>query len=206
MHEMSAHENLELCGINTLNLPLITRTEDASKQECDCWQDLMGIVPFPPVQLIQDEIKQLVRSQSSTWARSRAVPSQLPSTFPSLPSPMGMCSEASEEQESLVIQLRSSEGDSPPEASEVQQECAGSEASMNSGYGSLSTSELSPAQLGPSAGAGLHADAGSLQNKRELPAKEPEENRSLGRSDILVFPTGLEHKADEDHQRGKKPR
>ncbi|XP_021388427.1 M-phase phosphoprotein 9 isoform X2 [Lonchura striata] len=118
---------------------------------------------------------------------------------------MGMCSGASEEQESLVVQLRSSEGDGPAEASEVQQECAGSEASMNSGYGSLSTSELSPAQPGPSAGAGLHADAGSLQNKRELSAKEPEENRSLGRSDILVFPTGLEHKADKDHQHGKKP-
>uniref|UniRef100_H0Z4W9 M-phase phosphoprotein 9 n=1 Tax=Taeniopygia guttata TaxID=59729 RepID=H0Z4W9_TAEGU len=100
---------------------------------------------------------------------------------------MGMCSGASEEQESLVIQLRSSEGDSPPEASEVRQECAGSEASMNSGYGSLSTSELSPAQPGPSAGTGLHADAGSLQNKRERPAKEPEENRSLGRSVCVCF-------------------
>ncbi|XP_014109476.1 PREDICTED: M-phase phosphoprotein 9 isoform X1 [Pseudopodoces humilis] len=160
------------------------------------------------IQLIQDEIKQLVRFQSSTW--SRALPTQLPATFPSLP--MGMRSEAFEEQESLVSQLRSSEGESQPEASEVQQECAGSEASMNSGYGSLSTSELSPAQ--PSRGtdctteqtahgAGLQRDADSIPDKRELLANK--ENRSLGRSDILVFPTGFEHKADEDHQSGKKP-
>ncbi|XP_015499600.1 M-phase phosphoprotein 9 isoform X5 [Parus major] len=162
------------------------------------------------IQLIQDEIKQLVRFQSSTW--SRALPTQLPATFPSLP--MGMRSEAFEEQESLVSQLRSSEGESQPEASEVQQECAGSEASMNSGYGSLSTSELSPAQ--PSGGtdcttehtahgARLQRDADSIPDKRELLANEPEENRSLGRSDVLVFPTGFEHKADEDHQSGKKP-
>ncbi|XP_038008319.1 M-phase phosphoprotein 9 isoform X2 [Motacilla alba alba] len=166
------------------------------------------------IQLIQDEIKQLVRLQSSTWARSRAVPSQLPDSFPSLPGPMGMCSEAFEEQESLVSQLRSGEGEAQPseEASGVQQECAGSEASMNSGYGSLSASELSPApapspaQPGPQAppGARRHGHAGSGQNPRELPAKTPEENRSSGRSDGLVFPAGLEHKADEDHQCGKK--
>lgn len=166
-----------------------------------------------PVQLIQDEIKQLVRFQSSTWGagRSRALPSQLTDTFPSLPSPMGMNSEAFEEQENLVSQLRSSEGETQPEACEVQQECAGSEASMNSGYGSLSTSELSPAQPGHCTeqtphGAGLHRDAGSVQNQRELSAKKPEENRSSGRSDVLVFPAGFEHKGDEDHQRGKKAR
>ncbi|KAI1233146.1 hypothetical protein IHE44_0006342 [Lamprotornis superbus] len=162
------------------------------------------------IQLIQDEIKQLVRFQSSTrgTGRGRAL---LTNTFPSLPSPMGMCSEAFEEQESLVSQLRSSEGEAQPEAPEVQQECVGSEASMNSGYGSLSTSELSPAQPGTDCteqtpqGAGLHGDADCAQNKRELAAKKPEENRSLGRSDVLVFPAGCECKADEDHQRGKKP-
>ncbi|CAN8192628.1 unnamed protein product [Coccothraustes coccothraustes] len=161
------------------------------------------------IQLIQDEIKQLVRLQSSTWASSRAVPSQLSHTFPSLPGPMGMCSEAFEERESLVSQLRSGEGEAQAGASGAQQECAGSEASMNSGYGSLS-SELSPAQPGPSAGqpppgAGLLGQAGSLPNQGELPAKKPEENRSSGRSDSLVFPAGLEHKADEDHPCGKKP-
>nr|XP_030141809.3 M-phase phosphoprotein 9 isoform X2 [Taeniopygia guttata] len=196
------HANLEIVrNCETRWLQLLRLVEKQCQEQINAQQEQF----HHQIQLIQDEIKQLVRSQSSTWARSRAVPSQLPSTFPSLPGPMGMCSGASEEQESLVIQLRSSEGDSPPEASEVRQECAGSEASMNSGYGSLSTSELSPAQPGPSAGTGLHADAGSLQNKRERPAKEPEENRSLGRSDILVFPTGLQHKADEDHQHGKKP-
>ncbi|XP_064248173.1 M-phase phosphoprotein 9 isoform X5 [Passer domesticus] len=147
------------------------------------------------IQLIQDEIKELVSLQSSTWAGSRAVPARLSPSFPSLPSPMGMCSE---ERGSLGSQLRSAEG-------EARQECAGSEASMNSGYGSLSTSELSPAQPGPGAGhtppgAGPHA-----QSERELAAKKPQENRSSARRDSLVFPAGLEHKGDEDHQRGKKP-
>lgn len=178
------------------------------------WQDLIGTVPFPPVQLIQDEIKQLVRLQSSAWGagRSRALPAQPTGTFPPLPSPMGMRSEAFEEQESLVSQLRSSDGETQPRASDVQQERAGSEASMNSGYGSLSTCELSPAQPGHSRGTdcmeqtphgtGLQGGVGSVQNKGELSAKKAEENRSLGRNDTLVFPTGFEHKADED-QRGK---
>lgn len=177
------------------------------------WQDLMGIVPFSPVQLIQDEIKQLVRFQSSTWGtgRSRAL---LSDTLPSLPSPMGMSSEAFEEQESLVSQLRASGGGIQPEAGEGQQECAGSEASVISGYGSLSASELSPAQPGPGTdcaersalGAGPHGEPRSAQNHRELLAKNPEENRASGRSDVLAFPAGLEHKAGEDHQRGKKAR
>ncbi|XP_056360440.1 M-phase phosphoprotein 9 isoform X1 [Oenanthe melanoleuca] len=137
------------------------------------------------IQLIQDEIKQLVRLQSS---RSRAL---LTDTFP-----MGMRSEAFEEQESLVSQLRSAEG-------EARQECAGSEASMNSGYGSLSTCELSPAQ--PGSGAGPHRDTDGSQNKGELSAKKTEGNRSVGQSDVLVVPAGFEHKADEDHQHGKKP-
>uniref|UniRef100_A0A8C3QWU1 M-phase phosphoprotein 9 n=1 Tax=Cyanoderma ruficeps TaxID=181631 RepID=A0A8C3QWU1_9PASS len=167
------------------------------------------------IQLIQDEIKQLVRLQSSTWGAGRSpLPAQLTDTFPSLPSPMGMNSEAFEEQESLVSQLRSSEGETQPEAGEVRQECAGSEASMISGYGSLS-SELSPAQPGHSRpsdcpeqsplGAGLRGDAGSVQEQRELSAKEPEENRPSGRGDILVFPAGFGHKADEDRPCGKKP-
>ncbi|XP_016157849.1 PREDICTED: M-phase phosphoprotein 9 isoform X2 [Ficedula albicollis] len=117
---------------------------------------------------------------------------------------MGMRSEAFEEQESLVSQLRSGEGEARPEG-EARQECArsSSEASMNSGYGSLSTCELSPAQ--PGAGAGPHRDTDSSQNKRELSAKKPEGNPSVAQSDALVFPAGFEHKADEDHQRGKKP-
>ncbi|XP_063271981.1 M-phase phosphoprotein 9 isoform X2 [Prinia subflava] len=163
------------------------------------------------IQLIQDEIKQLVRSQSSTRGagRSRA---KLPDTFPSLPSPMGMSSEAFEEQESLVSQLRPGQGEAQP--CEAQQECAGSEGSMNSGYGSLSTAELSPAPPGHARGtdcteqsphgAGLQGDAHSIQNKRELPAKKPQDNRSSGRSCDFVLPAAFEHKGDEDHQHGKK--
>lgn len=178
-----------------------------------------GNCAFSSVQLIQDEIKQLVRLQSSTRGagRSRGLPAQLTDTFSSLPSPMGMRSEVFEEQESIVSQLRSSEGETQPEASDVQQECVGSEASMNSGYGTLSTSELHPAQPSdsrgtdcmehPPHGAGLQGDAGvdSVQNKRELLAKKAEENRSSGRNDVLAFPAEFEYKADED-QRGKKAR
>ncbi|XP_053849828.1 M-phase phosphoprotein 9 [Vidua macroura] len=201
------HANSEIVrNCETRWLQLLRLVEKQCQEQINAQQEQF----HHQIQLIQDEIKQLVRLQSSSWARSRAVPSQLTDAFPSLPSPMGMCSGPFEEQESLVSQLRSSEGESQPEASEVQQECAGSEASMNSGYGSLSTSELSPAQPGPSAGqtppgAGPHGDAGSVRHKRELSAKEPEEKPSSGRSDVLVFPTGLEHKADEDHQHGKKP-
>ncbi|XP_062360552.1 M-phase phosphoprotein 9 [Cinclus cinclus] len=157
------------------------------------------------IQLIQDEIKQLVRLQS---CRSRAL---LTDTSPSIPSSVGMRSEAFEEQESLVSQLRCSEGEAQSEAPEVQQECVSSEASMNSGYGSLSTSELSPAQPGADRtlqtppGAGLRRDPDRAQKKRDLPAKNTDGNHSLGRSDVLVCPAGFEYKADEDHRRGKKP-
>ncbi|XP_068886858.1 M-phase phosphoprotein 9 isoform X1 [Aphelocoma coerulescens] len=161
------------------------------------------------IQLIQDEIKQLVRLQSSTQgaSRSQGLPAQLTDTFSSLPSPMGMRSEAFEEQESIASQLRSSEGEKQPEASDVQQECVGSEASMNSGYGTLSTSELSPGQPSGSRATDCmeHRGAGvdSAQSERELLAKKPEQNCSSGRNDILVFPAEFEYKADED-QRGKK--
>ncbi|XP_066418465.1 M-phase phosphoprotein 9 isoform X1 [Molothrus aeneus] len=158
------------------------------------------------IQLIQDELKQLVRLQSSsTRAGSGAVPS--------LPGPMGMCSEAFEEQESLGSRLGSGEGESPAGASGLQRDCAGTEGSVNSepstnsGYGSLSTAELSPAPAGPCSalpppGPGLHG--GRLQNQGELPATNTQENPSSGRRESLVFPTGLEHKGDEDHQCGKK--
>ncbi|XP_068886860.1 M-phase phosphoprotein 9 isoform X2 [Aphelocoma coerulescens] len=120
---------------------------------------------------------------------------------------MGMRSEAFEEQESIASQLRSSEGEKQPEASDVQQECVGSEASMNSGYGTLSTSELSPGQPSGSRATDCmeHRGAGvdSAQSERELLAKKPEQNCSSGRNDILVFPAEFEYKADED-QRGKK--
>lgn len=160
---------------------------------------------FPLAQLIQDEIKQLVRLQSSTW--SRAVPSP--------PGPMGMCSEALEEQESLGSRLRSGEGESPAEAAGLQRECAGREASVssdtsmngetstNGGHGSR-PAPPGPCPARPPPGPGLHG--GGLQSQAELAAKIPEENPSSGRRDSLVFPAGLEHKGDEDHPCGKKAR
>ncbi|RLV99837.1 hypothetical protein DV515_00009292 [Chloebia gouldiae] len=196
------HANSEIVrNCETRWLQLLRLVEKQCQEQINAQQEQF----HHQIQLIQDELKQLVRLQSSSWARRRAVPSPLPGTFPSLPSPMGMCSEAAEERQSLLSQLRGSEGDGAPEASEARQECAGSQASTNSGYGSLSTAELSPARPGPSAGAGLHAAAAGLPSQGELAAREPEENPSSRRSDVLVIPAGLEHKADEDHQREKKP-
>ncbi|XP_063029217.1 M-phase phosphoprotein 9 isoform X4 [Melospiza melodia melodia] len=156
------------------------------------------------IQLIQDEIKQLVRLQSSTWAGGRAVPS--------VPGPMGMCSEALEERESLGRHLASGEGESPAGAAGLPRGCAGregsvhSDSSMNSGYGSL-PAEPSPALPGPCPaqpppGPGLHG--GGPQSQGEPPAQTAEESPPSARRDSLVFPAGLEHKADEDHPCGKK--
>ncbi|XP_057234859.1 M-phase phosphoprotein 9, partial [Malurus melanocephalus] len=167
------------------------------------------------IQLIQDEIRQLLGLQSSTW--SRGLVAELTDTSSA---PMGMRSELFEEQESITSQLRSCELESQANACHVQQECAESDASMNSGYGTLSTSELNPATGSASRDTdcmentpqGLetrprldsHAGVDSVQNKRELSPKKTEENSSSGRNDVLVFPAEFEHKGDED-QRGKKP-
>ncbi|XP_051641570.1 M-phase phosphoprotein 9 isoform X1 [Manacus candei] len=175
------------------------------------------------IQLIQAEIRQLVKFGSSSWGagRSRGLPATLPDAFPALAIPMGMRSELLEEHESIVHQLSSSEAESQPSASDLQQECCGSDASMNSGYGTLSTSELNPGTANSTSratdsmektsqghrdGAGLQSDAivATVQNKTELLPKRIEENCSPGRNNILVFPAEFEHKVDETPC-GKKP-
>uniref|UniRef100_A0A8C5UFT9 M-phase phosphoprotein 9 n=1 Tax=Malurus cyaneus samueli TaxID=2593467 RepID=A0A8C5UFT9_9PASS len=159
-------------------------------------------------ELIQDEIRQLLGLQSSTW--SRGLVAELTDTSSAPRSPMGMRSELFEEQESITSQLRSCELESQANACHVQQECAESDASMNSGYGTLSTSELNPATgsasrdtdcmedtpqgLETRAGLDSHAGVDSVQNKRELSPKKTEENSSSGRNDVLVFPAEFEHK------------
>ncbi|NWQ92934.1 MPP9 phase, partial [Burhinus bistriatus] len=175
------------------------------------------------IQLIQDEIRELVKLQTSNWAagKSRSLPAKLTDTFSSLESQMGMCSEIFEEHECIVNQLRSNEAESQPNASDLHQECFANDASMNSGYGTLSASELNPSKSndinkctdymdktsqGQGDAAVLQSDAvvASVQNERELPPKKTEENVSSGRSDILVFPAEFEHK-DDEAQCGKKP-
>ncbi|NWZ50820.1 MPP9 phase, partial [Haliaeetus albicilla] len=176
------------------------------------------------IQLIQDEIRQLVKLQTSNWGagKSRSLPAKLTDTSSSLESQMGMCSEIFEENECIVNQLRSNEAESQPNASDLHQECFANDASMNSGYGTLSASELNPGKSndiskctdymeetsqGQGDAAVLQSDAvvASVQNKRELLQKKIEENFSSGRNDILVFPAEHEHKVDEA-QCGKKPR
>lgn len=165
-----------------------------------------------------------MKLQTSNWGagKSRSLPAKLTDTFSSLESQMGMCSEIFEEHECIVNQLRSNEAESQPNASDLHQECFANDASMNSGYGTLSASELNPSKSndinkctdymektsqGQGDAAVLQSDAvvASVQNKRELPPQKIEENFSSGRNDILVFPADFEHKVDEA-QDGKKPR
>ncbi|KAM7090338.1 M-phase phosphoprotein 9 isoform 1-T3 [Ciconia maguari] len=175
------------------------------------------------IQLIQDEIRQLVKLQTSNWGagKSRSLPVKLTDTFSSPESQMGMRSEIFEESECIVNQLRSNEAESQPNASDLHQECFANDASMNSGYGTLSASELSPSKSndvnkctdymdktsqGHGDAAVLLTDAvgASVQNGSELFPKKVEEHFSSGRNDILVFPAEFERKVDEA-QCGKKP-
>lgn len=158
-----------------------------------------------------------MKLQTSNWGagKSRSLPAKLTDTSSSLESQMGMCSEICEENECIVNQLRSNEAES-------HQECFANDASMNSGCGTLSASELNPGKSndiskctdymeetsqGQGDAAVLQSDpvVASVQNKRELLQKKIEENFSSGRNDILVFPAEHEHKVDEG-QCGKKPR
>ncbi|XP_074777498.1 M-phase phosphoprotein 9 isoform X3 [Athene noctua] len=175
------------------------------------------------IQLIQDEIRQLVKLQTSNRgaSKSRSLPAKLTDTFSSLESQMGMHSEIFEENECIANQLRSNEGESQPDASDLHQACFANDASMNSGYGTLSASELNPSKSVDTNKCAdymekppqrqedaevLQSDAvvASVQNKRELLPKKVEDNFSSGRNDILVFPAEFERKADEA-QCGKKP-
>ncbi|XP_064889499.1 M-phase phosphoprotein 9 isoform X3 [Columba livia] len=174
-------------------------------------------------ELIQDEIRQLVKLQTSNWgaSKSRSLPVKLPDNFSSLESKMGMRSEVFEENECIVNQLRSNEAESQPNASGLHQECLGNDASVNSGHGACSASQLNPGtsnnviqctdcmektSQGQGDAAVLQSDAAvaGVQKKRELHPPKKEEKFLSGRSDILVFPAESEHKVDEA-QCGKKP-
>uniref|UniRef100_A0A8B9C5Q2 M-phase phosphoprotein 9 n=1 Tax=Anser brachyrhynchus TaxID=132585 RepID=A0A8B9C5Q2_9AVES len=173
-------------------------------------------------ELIQDEIRQLVKLQISNWGvgKSRSFPVKVTDAFSSIGSQMGMQSEVSEENECIVNQLRSNESETQPNASDLYQECSANDASMNSGYGTLSASELNASKSndvikctdctektsqGQGDAAVLQSDAAvaSVQNTRELLPKKIEENCSSGRNDILGFPVECERKVNEV-QCGKK--
>ncbi|XP_050174137.1 M-phase phosphoprotein 9 isoform X1 [Myiozetetes cayanensis] len=158
------------------------------------------------IQLIQAEIRQLVKFGSVAWGagKSRAVPAALPAPFPA--APMGMRSELCEEHESIAHHLRSGDAESRPGTAHLQQECGASDASTNSGYGTLSTSEPNPGTATdsmeePSQGHGAGSQSGAVvarvQNKAELSPKRAGGNCSPGRSNILVFPAEFEHEVDE---------
>ncbi|XP_067163208.1 M-phase phosphoprotein 9 isoform X4 [Apteryx mantelli] len=168
------------------------------------------------IQLIQNEIRELVKLQTSNWGagKSRSLPAKLTDTFSSLESQMGLRSEIFEGNECIVNQLKSNEAESQPNASALHQECFASDVSVSRGYGTLSASELNPdkstdisectdymekTSQGQGDAAVLQRDAvvASVQNKRELSPKKTEENCPSGRNDVLVFPAEFEHKVNE---------
>ncbi|XP_025970457.2 M-phase phosphoprotein 9 isoform X2 [Dromaius novaehollandiae] len=168
------------------------------------------------IQLIQNEIRELVKLQASNWGagKSRSLPAKLTDTFSSLESQMGLRSEIFEENECIVNQLKFNEAESQPNASALHQECFANGVSVSSGYGTLSASELNPdkstdtskctdymekTSQGQGDAAVLRRDAvvASVQNKRELLPNKTEENCPSGRNDVLVFPAEFEHKVNE---------
>ncbi|KFP86644.1 M-phase phosphoprotein 9 [Apaloderma vittatum] len=151
-----------------------------------------------------------------------SLPAKLTDTFSPLESKMGMRSEIFEENECIVNQLRSNEAESQPDACDLHQECFANDASLTSGYGTLSASQLNPGKSndvskcldyrdktsqGQGDAALLQSDTvvAGVRNKRELLPPKIEEKFSSGRNDVLVCPVESEPKVDEA-QCGKNPR
>ncbi|KFZ47396.1 M-phase phosphoprotein 9 [Antrostomus carolinensis] len=164
------------------------------------------------IQVSNGLFMQLVKLQTSNrgGSKSRSFPAELTDTSSSLESQMGMGSEIFEENECVVNQLRSNEAESQPKASDPHQECVVNDASMSSGYGTLSASQLNPrtsndvnkctdymekTSQGQGDAAGLQRDAvvASVEHKPELLPNKKEENPS----------SEFGHKVDEG-QHGKK--
>ncbi|XP_072206937.1 M-phase phosphoprotein 9 isoform X1 [Excalfactoria chinensis] len=173
------------------------------------------------IQLIQNEIRQLVKLQTSNWGigKSRSLPGKSTDAFSSLGSQMGMNSEVSEGNECIISQLRSNEIELHPNASDPYQERLANDASMNSGYSTLSASELNASRSddvtkctdcmestsqaqGDAAVLRSNAAVGSIQHTRELLSKQVE-NCTSGRSDAVGFPAEFDHKVNEAQCRKK---
>uniref|UniRef100_A0A803Y2J8 M-phase phosphoprotein 9 n=1 Tax=Meleagris gallopavo TaxID=9103 RepID=A0A803Y2J8_MELGA len=132
---------------------------------------------------------------------------------------MGMHSEVSEGNGCIVNQLRSNEIELHPNASDPYQECLANDASMTSGYGTLSASELNASKShdvikctdcmestaqgqGDAAVLQSNAAVGSIQRTGELLLKQTEDC-SAGRNRAVGFPAEFEHKVNEDQCRKK---
>uniref|UniRef100_A0A8C8RDF6 M-phase phosphoprotein 9 n=1 Tax=Pelusios castaneus TaxID=367368 RepID=A0A8C8RDF6_9SAUR len=173
------------------------------------------------IQRIQHEIRHLVKLQNSNapWdsCNSKSSSAKLANNFSLLESQMGLCSETFEENEFIVNQLKSNEAESQPKAFAEHQECCVNSTSMNSGYGTLSASELNPRKSKDVKKCIGHAElsrgqgdapvtrndsvAANVQTKRELIQKTEEYCPSL-KDGVLVFPAEFANEVTES-QRGK---
>uniref|UniRef100_A0A8C0GK06 M-phase phosphoprotein 9 n=1 Tax=Chelonoidis abingdonii TaxID=106734 RepID=A0A8C0GK06_CHEAB len=168
---------------------------------------------------IQNEIRHLVKLQNSnaSWDsfNSKSSPAKHANNFSSLESQMGFCSETFEETGCIVNQLKSNEADSQPKASAEHQGCCVNSISMNSGYGTLSASELNPRESKDikkcmgypekiSKGQGdapvtkKDSIAANVQAKKEFLQKNEKYCPSL-KDGVLVFPAEFEHEVTEGH-------
>ncbi|OXB64102.1 hypothetical protein ASZ78_002032, partial [Callipepla squamata] len=214
------------------SVELLTSYMNSGNADCEAvkncearWLQLLGLVEkqcqeqivaqqeqfHHQIQLIQNEIRQLVKLQTSNWGndKSRSLPGKSTDAFSSLGSQMGMHSEASEGNECIVNQLRSDGIEARPDASDSYQECLTNDASMNSGYGTLSASELDAGKsndvikctdcLDNTSQGQSNAAVASNQHTRELLSKKIEEDCSSGRNDTAEF----EHKVNEAQCRKK---
>lgn len=162
-----------------------------------------------------------MKLQTSNWGvgKSRSLPGKSTDAFSSLESQMGMHSEVSEGNECIVNQLRCNEIELHPNTSDPYQGCLANDASMNSGYGTLSASELNTSRSndvtkctdcmestsqgqGDAAVLQSNAAVGSIQHTRELLSKQIE-NCLSGRNDAVGFPAEFEHKMNEAQCRKK---
>ncbi|KFV55850.1 M-phase phosphoprotein 9 [Gavia stellata] len=178
------------------------------------------------LRLVEKQCQEQIVAQQEQFHHQIQVSNDLFVTFSSLESQMGMRSEIFEENECIVNQLRSNEAESQPnasdlhqecfanlrsneaesqpDASDLHQECFAKDASTNSGYGTLSASELNSSKSndinkctdcmdktsqGQGDAAVLQSDTvvASVQNKRELFPKKVEENFSSGRRMDLQY-------------------
>uniref|UniRef100_A0A7M4FJE7 M-phase phosphoprotein 9 n=1 Tax=Crocodylus porosus TaxID=8502 RepID=A0A7M4FJE7_CROPO len=127
---------------------------------------------------------------------------------------MGLRSVTLQENEPIINQLKSNEAESQPKASAVHQECFANNISMNSGYGTLTASELNPSKsmdikkcmeytekISKGQGDALMTQGdvaiAIIQTKRECAQKTEDSCPSL-KADNFAFPAEFEHKFNED--------
>ncbi|XP_058014319.1 M-phase phosphoprotein 9 [Ahaetulla prasina] len=97
---------------------------------------------------IQNEIRRLgkLQTQNACSCVKQASSVRLSDSCPSLGSPMGLKADAFEENELFTSQFHPGHADHRAEASAMDQEGLTNSVSISSGYGTLSTAELSPSK------------------------------------------------------------